>query len=381
MRRGDAGRDAGPRAPSMNALGAACSAGCGFRFPWSGRSCWPPPNAAACSWPPMSCGVRRRRPNGSATTAINIQRRPRSGGFFRDLFGPYHQQREYQRYRRPAHVDHSRAPPPQKRAKDAPPAATTVVVMGDGMAGWLAYGLEDAFSDTPSVEIVRKDELHSGLIRYKRKSDLDWWHVARDILSQQKANYVVMMLGLNDRENIRESDIAEQAAKQQAEKEAAEKKKEEKNGNKDAAAARTPRRRRPRRRKKPSRSRNRRTPSSISAATAGRVSIHTASTRPSPRSRARACRCSGSACRRSAAKSRRPTPSISTTCSARAPSAPASSISMSGTASSTTAASIRTTGPTMKARCGGCVPPTACSSPNTARASSRIMSSARSAVI
>ena len=165
------------------------------------------------------------------------QRRPRSGGFFRDLFGPYHQQREYQRYRRPVHVDHSRAPPPQKRAKDAPPAATTVVVMGDGMAGWLAYGLEDAFSDTPSVEIVRKDELHSGLIRYKRKSDLDWWHVARDILSQQKANYVVMMLGLNDRENIRESDIAEQAAKQQAEKEAAEKKKAEKNGNKDAAAS------------------------------------------------------------------------------------------------------------------------------------------------
>ncbi|MEJ2376841.1 MAG: DUF459 domain-containing protein [Pseudolabrys sp.] len=165
------------------------------------------------------------------------QRRPRSGGFFQQLFGPYHpRQREYKRYReqRPVHVDHSRAPSPHKRAKDAPPAATTIVVMGDGMAGWLAYGLEKAFSDTPSVEIVRKDKVHSGLIQYQRRSDLDWWHVARDILSQQKASYVVMMLGLNDRKNIRESDVAREAEKQQAEKEAAEKKKQEKNADKNA---------------------------------------------------------------------------------------------------------------------------------------------------
>jgi uncharacterized protein len=166
----------------------------------------------------------------------NYQQRRRSGGFFQDLFGPYHpREREYEPYRRPRSVDHSRAPPPRKAEKGAPPPTTSIVVMGDGMADWLAYGLEDAFSDTPSVGIVRKIKLHSGLIRYEPKSDLDWWHQARDMLSQEKANYVVMMLGLNDRENIRESDVAKEAEKQKAEKEAAEKKKEEKNGNEKGA--------------------------------------------------------------------------------------------------------------------------------------------------
>ena len=90
----------------------------------------------------------------------------------------------------------------------------TVVVMGDSMADWLAYGLEDAFSDSPEIAIVRKNKAHSGLLRYEYKSDLDWWHVARDILAQEKANYVVMMLGVSDRQNIRERDLAKEAEKQ-----------------------------------------------------------------------------------------------------------------------------------------------------------------------
>jgi hypothetical protein len=93
--------------------------------------------------------------------------------------------------------------------------------MGDGMSDWLGYGLEDAFSDDPGVAVVRKDKQRSGLIRYESKGDLDWWHVVRDILSKEKANYVVMMLGLNDRENIRERDVAKEDEKQKAEKEQA----------------------------------------------------------------------------------------------------------------------------------------------------------------
>ncbi len=85
--------------------------------------------------------------------------------------------------------------------------------MGDGMADWLAYGLEDAFSDSPEIAIVRKNKIHSGLLRYEAKSDLDWWHVARDILAQEKPNYVIMMLGVSDRQNIRERDLAKEADK------------------------------------------------------------------------------------------------------------------------------------------------------------------------
>ena len=42
--------------------------------------------------------------------------------------------------------------------------------MGDGMADWLAYGLEDAFSDTPEIAIIRKNKIHSGLLRYESKA-------------------------------------------------------------------------------------------------------------------------------------------------------------------------------------------------------------------
>jgi hypothetical protein len=98
-------------------------------------------------------------------------------------------------------VDYSRAPSPKK--PDAPPTST-IVVMGDSMADWLAYGLEDAVSDMPGVGILRKHKTYSGLVRYETRSDLDWPHVARDILNAEKPAVVVMMLGLNDRQNIRE---------------------------------------------------------------------------------------------------------------------------------------------------------------------------------
>jgi hypothetical protein len=152
----------------------------------------------------------------------NRRHQQRSGGFFQQFFGPFNSRR-YERESEPSapqHVDHSRAPSAPKPDKDVTPT-TTIVVMGDGVADWLGYGLEDAFSDTPEVAIVRKDKQRSGLIRYDTKGDLDWWHVARDILTQEKANYVVMILGVSDRENIREKDVAIEAEKQKTEKEQA----------------------------------------------------------------------------------------------------------------------------------------------------------------
>ena len=112
-----------------------------------------------------------------------------------------------------APVDNSRAPPPRKPDQKAEPVTptTSVVVLGDAMADWLAYGLEDALSDSPEIAIIRKNKNHSGLLRYEPKGDLDWWHVARDTLAQEKANYVVMMLGVSDRQSIRERDLAKEA--------------------------------------------------------------------------------------------------------------------------------------------------------------------------
>jgi hypothetical protein len=126
-------------------------------------------------------------------------------GFFDFLFGPSDRGNygpPVERAPRPvAPVESSRAPPPRK--SDTTPTVT-VMVMGDGLADWLAYGLEDAFSDSPEIGVVRKTKLHSGLIRYDSKSDLDWWHVARDAVTGEKVDYIVMMLGVEDRQNVRD---------------------------------------------------------------------------------------------------------------------------------------------------------------------------------
>lgn len=152
--------------------------------------------------------------------------RPRGGGFFDSLFGGGGGRRQDDReIYREAPVDNSRAPAPRKDTKGEQVEPTTsVVVLGDGMADWLAYGLEDAFGDAPEVAIVRKAKLYSGLLRYDAKNDQDWWHVARELLANEKADYVVVMLGVSDRQNLRGSDVAkdaEQQAKDQANKDQA----------------------------------------------------------------------------------------------------------------------------------------------------------------
>lgn len=98
-------------------------------------------------------------------------------------------------------VDYSRAPKP--KVSDVQPT-TKILVLGDSMADWLAYGLEDAFSDAPEIGIVRKDKIGSGLIRYESRGDATWASVAKDIIAAEKPKYIVMMLGLQDRRSIRD---------------------------------------------------------------------------------------------------------------------------------------------------------------------------------
>jgi len=169
---------------------------------------------------------------------------PQAGGFFRNFFGsdnsrsyedeysPPQQRRERQHEQQSS--ESSRAPPPRKVDSNVQPTMS-IVVMGDDMADWLAYGLENVFADSPDIGIVRKNKLYSGLLRYEAKGDLDWWHVARDMLAQQKADYVLMMLGLSDRQDIREKDLVKEAetkAKDQQAKDEVEKK----SGQKSAKA-------------------------------------------------------------------------------------------------------------------------------------------------
>ncbi|MGH6678416.1 MAG: SGNH/GDSL hydrolase family protein, partial [Bradyrhizobium sp.] len=126
---------------------------------------------------------------------------PRShGGWFGNFFRPF--QPRPQPPRRVYH-DYSRAPPPKKR--DTVPERT-VLVLGDGMADWLAYGLEQAYADEPEIGIIRKVKANTGLIRYQFKGDpADWPAAAKEILAGEKPDVIVVMLGLSDRIPIREA--------------------------------------------------------------------------------------------------------------------------------------------------------------------------------
>ena len=79
------------------------------------------------------------------------------------------------------------------------------VVLGDAMADWLAYGLEDAYAEQPDMGVIRKHKAISGLIKYQPKGDpADWAAAAKGILAAEKPDAIVVMLGLNDRVPMRE---------------------------------------------------------------------------------------------------------------------------------------------------------------------------------
>jgi hypothetical protein len=103
--------------------------------------------------------------------------------------------------RREAPVDSSRAPPAHKREA---PATTNVLVLGDAMADWLGYGLEEAFSETPEIGVIRKPRANRGLIKTEGRDPYDAVAVARETLAGEKPDYIVMMTGLADRTSIRE---------------------------------------------------------------------------------------------------------------------------------------------------------------------------------
>jgi len=140
----------------------------------------------------------------------------RGGGWFGgDFFQPFQQQAP-----QAPRQDFSRAPGPAKR--DTVPERN-VLVLGDAMADWLGYGLEDAYGEQPDMGVIRKHKTVSGLIKYQPRGEpADWAAAAKAILATEKPDAIVVMLGLNDRVSIREA--------------APEKKSDKKDDKKDARA-------------------------------------------------------------------------------------------------------------------------------------------------
>ena len=158
------------------------------------------------------------------------------GGWFgNDMFEPFQQPApqppRWDRRQTPPPVreDFSKAPPPEKR-ETVP--ERHILVLGDAMADWLAYGLEEAYSEQPDMGVIRKHKTVSGLIRYQPKGDpADWAAAARSVLATEKPDAIVVMLGLNDRISMREP-----PAEKTDGKSAADQKVDKKDNKKDAKA-------------------------------------------------------------------------------------------------------------------------------------------------
>src|SRR3984893_2677754 len=153
------------------------------------------------------------------------------GGWFgNDTFAPFQQQAPQPRWNgrqtpTPVREDFSKAPPPEKR-NTVP--ERHILVLGDAMADWLAYGLEDAYAEQPEMGVVRKHKTVSGLIRYQPKGEpADWAAAAKGILANEKPDAIVVMLGLHDRTSMREP-VVEKTDKKDPEKMDADKKAEKK---------------------------------------------------------------------------------------------------------------------------------------------------------
>lgn len=124
------------------------------------------------------------------------------GNFFRSLFGI----REAPVQRRdpaPSQTVPSTSPAePRVTAVPKEDDARIIRVFGDSLSGGLHKGLMEAFADIPTLKVEGFDKASSGLVRY---DFFDWYKAASEAISQegQRTDAVVMMIGLNDRQDMR----------------------------------------------------------------------------------------------------------------------------------------------------------------------------------
>lgn len=63
------------------------------------------------------------------------------------------------------------------------------------------------YSRQLEIAVVRKHRTDSGLIRYDPRRDIEGAQAAREMLAAEKPKFIVMMIGNNDRQSIREKAV------------------------------------------------------------------------------------------------------------------------------------------------------------------------------
>jgi hypothetical protein len=81
------------------------------------------------------------------------------------------------------------------------PKARKILVIGDFVGGGIAWGLDQAFADEPKLSVTDRSKDASGLVR----ADFYDWNVAvPQLLNEEKPDIVVMAIGINDRQPLRD---------------------------------------------------------------------------------------------------------------------------------------------------------------------------------
>ncbi len=139
------------------------------------------------------------------------QKRP---GLFERLFGPRNAPPNSVQKRAP--LFHKRAPVTRKKTTSrapAPPAvpivqvqpkdpnARKILVVGDYVADGVAWGLDQALAKEPKLAVVDQHDGSSGLVR---TDHYDWNKEILKILNEETPDLVVVVLGANDRQDMRD---------------------------------------------------------------------------------------------------------------------------------------------------------------------------------
>ncbi|MGI6851659.1 SGNH/GDSL hydrolase family protein [Mesorhizobium sp. 1B3] len=143
-------------------------------------------------------------------------RRPRN--LFEFLFGTPRERVIQQRApNRPAATPRQRTKSAKARVR--PPAepetpvveksqtARTVLVIGDFMGSGLAEGLNVVFAENPEIKVIDRTKGSSG---FARPDFFDWPKEIKGVIDAEKPAAIVVMLGSNDRQQMRIGDVREQ---------------------------------------------------------------------------------------------------------------------------------------------------------------------------
>lgn len=148
-------------------------------------------------------------------TPAMAQEEQSRGWSLRDLLFP----RRGERIEPPLDIPTTRPKLKAKKSRPRPPAepvapivektpdARVVLVVGDFMAAGLAEGLDAAFGENAGVRIVVRSNGSSGFVR---DDFYNWPEQIRSVIETEKPAAVVVMLGSNDRQQMKVGDVREQ---------------------------------------------------------------------------------------------------------------------------------------------------------------------------